>query len=256
MSGFLYFKPDATKTVTAADVKAWGLGHAFTSDSVAGTVCNINTPTGGTGMVFADEKRLGEMTAVMQMEDQEWRKIPKSDCYVGYWKAAPPTPEDLIRPTYLPGYFVAMGDHEWVIPLTARFDETRKLIVTALPCYLECDESGNWNEGDVLDLHRHLWEIGQPFRDDVTARLLNGEPPRDFTNNELGNAAVGYLQANYVVGPGELTAMHGLQKGPEIQGAIMAANDIRTFAAWADEQKKSEVQRIADGSNIASGEAA
>lgn len=255
MPGFLYFAPNATNTVTLDTAKSLGLGYAFTSPP-SSTVCLNNTPTGGAGVVFADEKRLGEYGVQMRMDEQEWRKIPKSDCYVGYWKAAPPTPDDLLRPQQLPGYRVEMGDHEWIIPLTACFDDSRKMLVTALPCYLECDENGNWNEGDVLELHRHLWEIGQPFRDDVAARLTQGAEPREFTNNELAGAAIGYLQANYVVGPMEMSLMRGLQKGPEIHGAIMAANDFTAFARWSAEQKKSNQPSTTDGLSTSSGEAA
>ncbi len=254
MSGFLYFRP-STQTVTKELADEIGLGYAFSS-MPTGTACAINTPSGQNGYVFADEKRLGEYTVSMDLDNQEWRKIPKSDCYVGYWKAAPPVPEDLLRTPSLPGYVVKMGDHQWIVPLTARFDDSRKMLVTALPCYLECDKDGNWNEGGVLELHRHLWEIGQPFRDDVAAQLMQGVPPRDFTNNELAGAAIGYLQANYVVGPMEMSMMRGLQQGPEIHGSIMAANDFATFARWSAEQKKSHPPMTTDGLNTSSGAAA
>jgi hypothetical protein len=254
MPGFLYFAPNCTKTVTRDDVKAWCLDYAFTATPTS-VVCLSNTPTGGAGVIFADEKRLGEYTVGMNLEEQEWRKIPKSDCYVGYWKVAPPVPEDLLRTPQLPGYLVPLGGQEWTVPVTARFDETRKQLVTALPCYVQLDEQGNWNEGDVLSVHEQLWNIGQPFRDDLMRRLVEGGDPTDFTRQELFDAAVSYLQANYVVSAAELSMMKTFTTDSAVHGAILAANDYFTFERWDNEQKKSTQSEIAAGSNSANGEA-
>ncbi len=254
MSSFLYFKPDETKTVTLDDVKRWGLGYAFTGPPT-GTICQTHTPNGRNGVVFADERRLGDYTVAMNLDEQEWRKIPKSECHVGYWKAAPPVPEDLVRSPSLPGYLVPMGGQEWTVPVTARFDETRKQLVTALPCYVECDTEGNWNEGDVLAVHEHLWNIGQPFRDDLMRRLVEGGEPADFTRQELFDAAVAYLQANYVVSAAELSLMRTFTTDSAVHGAILAANDYFTFERWDSEQKKSTQLETAAGSNSANGEA-
>lgn len=254
MAGFLYFKPATTKTVTLADVREWGLGYAFASGMFSG-LCIGDTPSGSKGMVFADATRLGDWQPLVQMDQQEWRKIPNSDCYVGFWKAAPPVPTDLERPQQLPGYRVAAGDHEWLIPVTARFDDSRAMFAAKLPCYVDCDDEGKWIEGEVLDVHKHLWEIGQPFRDDMMARLLGG-PPADFTLDQLRDAAVGYIQANYVVGQRELTMMRGLTTESTLHGAILAANDAPTYWAWEEQQKKSASPAIVEDSITASGEAA
>ncbi len=255
MAGFLYFKPGCTQTVTLALVKEWGLGYAFTSGP-SGCVCQQNTPNGGTGVVFADTNRLGDYSPIMDLDNQVWRKIPKSDCYVGMWKAAPPVPSDLERPKQLDGYAVPIGDYTWSVPLTAKVDESRGKLVAALPCYVECDADGNWSEGTVLDAYKRLWEVGQPYRDDVADRIMEGAEPVNFTTQELSEAATAYIQANYVVGPGELSLMNGLTNEATVQAAILAANDLRTFYHWAEQQKKSEGSAEPDGLTSASGEAA
>lgn len=255
MAGFLYFKPNYAQLVTPKQVTDWGLGYAFTSGP-SGTQCNIHTPTGGSGVVFGDTKRLGDWQPVMDMENQEWRKIPKSDCYVGYWKEARPTPEDLERPNILPGYKMQVGDYEWTVPLTARFDEKRRALVTTLPCYIDCNDDGEWIESDVLAVHEHLWEMGRIFRDDVMRRLVDDAAPIDFTLDQLRNAAVGYLQANYVVGQRELTMMRGLTNESTIHAAILAANDLPTFWEWDQQQKKSASLATAEDLTTANGEVA
>lgn len=254
MAGFLYYEPDFTGTVTLANVREWGLGYAFTA-SPNGRVCMSNTPDGRTGSVFADSARLGEWQAVMQMDEQVWRKIPKSDCYVGFWKAAPPQPSELSRPTQIPGYQVTIGDYLWDIPLTARFDDSRSMLVTSLPCYMQMDDEGRWSESDVLDIHKHLWEIGQPFRDDMMRRMVGDGEAAEFSRQELYEAAVTYLQANYVVGPAEMALMRGFVNGPAVHSAVLAANDLPTFWEWNEQQKKNPSQPIAADSTTSNGEA-
>jgi hypothetical protein len=238
MAGFLYFSP-GVNPVTAKDFAALGVAYAFSSDSVAGGLCHNNTPTDLPGYIFADPNRLGDWQPKMDLDQQIWRKIPKSKCYVGYWEAAPPTPAELARPVQLPGYLVPIGDHDWLIPLTARFDDERKLLATELPCYVVMDDDGKWTNDAVLEAHRALWDLGAPFREDVHHRVIDNEAARDFSRQELFDAAVGYLQANYVVGAAELSLMKALTTEPAIHGAILAANDVFTFLEWGRQQKKS-----------------
>jgi hypothetical protein len=255
MAGFLYFKPGHTNTITLPLVKEWGLGYAFTAKP-NGTVCMQNTPNGRNGFVFGDLARLGDWQPIMQMEEQaKWKKVPGTDCYVSYWTAAPPTPEDLARPQQLPGYRITSGDHEWIVPLTARFNEAREQLVTVLPCYIDCDDNGNWIEGDVLAVHEQLWKAGAPFRADLLARILDGAAPREFTQQELYSAALGYLQANYVVGQAELVLMRGLSNDVTIHAAIQAANDMPTFLKWAEQKKNTEESSTPATSTSSSGAA-
>lgn len=256
MASFLYFKPGTTQTVTKKLVKEWGLDYAFTS-SPNGTVCQGDTPTGTTGVVFGDTNRLGDWQPIMKMAEQEWAKSGDGDWYVGYWKAAPPTPADLARPNQLPGYAVKIGGHEWTIPLTAKFDSDSKSLITNLPCALKYSGNGSWKKGAIREIHRRLWEIGQPFRDDFIARFVHEQPARDFSDDEIGQAIAAHLHANYVVSGDELSIMEVITSGDSgVGAAIMVANDMLTIMAWAEQQKKTGDPATADGSSTSSGEAA
>lgn len=256
MSGFLYYRPDFTGTVTLANVREWNLGYAFTA-SPNGTVCMNNTPDGRTGSVFADSARLGEWQAIMNLEEQTWRKSADNDWYVGYWKASPPTPENVERPAMLAGYPITIGGMIWQIPKTACFDEESESLMPALPCKLEYSGNGQWTKGEVLEIHKQLWEVGRPFREDFLARYIRGEQPRDFTDNEIGMAVCTHLAANYVVGPDELTAMSAISTSdPGIGLAVMVANDLPTIMNWSEQQKKTADHATKPGSDIAAGEAA
>lgn len=255
MAGFLYFKPNITQTVTPQLVKDWGLGYAFTS-SPTGGVCQQHTPNGQNGVVFADTKRLGDWQPIMDLENQEWEKSQDNDWYVGYWKAAPPTPEDLARPDQLPGYRVEIGGREWVIPLTARFDDSCQAMTTALPCSLKYSGKGSWKKGSVLKIHEQLWAIGQPFRDDFIARYVHDQPAKNFSDDEICEALFAHLHANYVVGRDELSIMDVISGNDlGVGAAIMVANDLPTIMEWS-QQKKTDKSAIAAGSNTASGEVA
>lgn len=255
MAGFLYYKPSFTGTVTLANVREWGLAYAFTA-SPNGTVCMNNTPDGRTGSVFADSARLGEWQAIMNMEEQVWRKSADCDWYVGYWNAAPPTPENLERPSMLAGYPITIGGMSWQVPETASFDEENESLVPALPCKLEYAGDGKWSKGDVLEVYKNLWAIGEKFREGFIAHEVRGEPLTVYSDSEIGEAAHWYLQANYVVGPDELSILEILSTGDrQVALAVMLANSYLQIRAWA-EQKKTDQSSTPLGSGIADGAAA
>jgi hypothetical protein len=256
MSGFLYFKP-GKDTATLDLVKEWGLGYAF-SASVTRVKCVANSPTGTGGITFSDRNRMGESETKMDMPNQTWAKIPKSDVWVGYWNDAPPKPEELARPNQLPGYYVPLADEQkWLIPLVRRFDQDGSQFKSALPSYMDLDDDGNWVDGKVLDIHAHLWELTTPFADELfKANAEDGYEPRNFTANELGQTITTLLQTNYVVGPGELRLMKALTNEANTKHAILFACEVPVFLEWLTDQKKSNPQLAQDGLSTIAGEAA
>jgi hypothetical protein len=254
MAGFLYYAPGKSPIRNRTAAVALGLGYAFTSDSIEGGECmGENTPDQGSGFVFADTTRLGDKLPKIVPGEQVWRKIRGTAGYVGMYRDAPPTPDELVRPQTLKSYFVTIGDREWMVPITARFDEERELLETALPCYVVEDENGQWTNDAVLDAYRALWEVGAKFRDDYHRRYFDETAAHDFTRDELYSAAVSYLQANYVVGAAELSLMKALTNEAFIHGAILAANDLATFRQWAQQKKSTANAAATAGSASSSG---
>lgn len=256
MSGFLYFKPGES-AVTKESVKAWGLGYAF-SERVAGVRCQGRTPNGAGGIVFADKTRMGESEIRMDMPKQTWGKIPKSDLWVGFWNDAKPTPPDLARSQQLPGYDVLMADDvRWSVPVVRRFDVSKAELVSALPCYMECNDDGVWGPGRVMEAHSHLWELLTPFADDIISRMNTPDAEStDFTDSQIYDVVTTLLQANYVVGPGELSVMKAIPLEAGWNRVILFACDFPTFWAWNEDQKKSSQPLASDAQNLTAGDAA
>lgn len=261
MSGFLYFKPRTSKVVTRADLAEWGVGYAFPK-SVASGQCMGETPTRTAGVVFADPQRMGDRPIKMATDEQAtWRKLPGSDVWCSYWLDAKPRPADLARSPQLPGYQVCLADgHEWLIPLVRRFDVPQLKTVTSLPCYMECDENGNWHHGPVIERHAHLWDVTAPI---AAALLEQYNVPseervsdyRDPSDQQILQAVVTLLAENYTVGAGELSLLHVFCNQGAAHAAAMAACDWPTFLAWADDrQKKSESPPAPAGSTTSAGE--
>ena len=254
MAGFLYFKPLHARHVTRGDLAQWHLGYAFPRGVQVG-LCQANTPSGAAGTVFGDPQRLGEYGVRMDMAAQQWQKVPKSDVWVGYWREAKPQPAQLAREPQIPGYAVKLADgQEWQIPLVRRFDTLALASVSNLPCYMECDDDGNWHRGELLQEHAHLWALTQPIADALLANYVE-QRENEPTDAQVFGAAVGLLQANYVVGSGELSLMRAFTNEARTHAAVSAGCDWPTFVAWAENQKKSAPQPTSDGSTTSAGEA-
>jgi hypothetical protein len=139
----------------------------------------------------------------------------------------------------LAGYTVKLaGGHEWMIPLVRRFDRTQLTTVSNLPTYLELDDDGNWQRGEVLEAHAHLWDATAPVADALLAEYVEGQAPQ-VADAAIASAVATLLAENYVVGPGELALMRALSSEDSTHAAAMAACDWPTFDAWFEEQKKS-----------------
>ena len=171
MAGFLYFLTGKAKynQVTLAEAQEMGLGYAF-SKNVPSRESKLN---GVSGYVFADEKRLGEFNLGIYPDEQVWRLVPgrKDGLQIGYYKAAPPTPADLVREAALDGYKVRLGEHEWTVPLVRDYDAQAGVSRSALPCYLDLDENGEVCQGEVLGLYKHLWDLTEEYANS----MLGGE---------------------------------------------------------------------------------
>lgn len=243
MAGFLYFLPGRTNPLTRDEAVALGLGYAFTKSIGCGP-CMGDTPTKSSGLVFGDPQRLDTRGIRMERPAQTWLRLPKSQCekevWVGLWNAARPTPLDLARSPQLPGYEVKLaGDAMWRIPLVRRFDTQQLTTVSALPCYMAVDDDGNWQRGQVVETHAHLWDLTAP----IASALLESYTESgagEISDTDILRAVVALLAENYVVGAGELSLLRALTNEATTHAAAMAACDWPTFIAWADEQKKSD----------------
>jgi hypothetical protein len=238
MSGFLYFRAKHTRTVAPQDLKSWGLSYAFEA-GVQSCVCQNNTPTKSSGIVFGEVARHGDGRVKMDMEAQEWRKMSRpgqEDVYIGYWKDAPPRPADLARKNQLGGYTVPLADgHKWLCPLVRYFDEGAGELKTNLPSYLEVDDAGELVPGQVIPLYAHLWELTAPF---VEQMLSDTEEGPEVSRSEINKAAQALLQTNYVIGANEIAHGHFLTTEQMTHNIVAVSIDWPTYLKWREVSKK------------------
>lgn len=255
MPALLYFRPHHLNPMTLADVRAWGLGYAFSADPEQ-TVCQSHTPDGSNGTVFQDASRAGDTPLKMDLDEQRWQQVPATDCWVGCWKEQVPTPAELARPHQLPGHVVTLsGGREWKIPLVRRFNQATALTENALPAIMQCGPDGKWTREKVIVVHAHLWELTQPFADDVASHFIHGTPLTDFLDQQIFDTATALLQTNYTVGVAELSLLEAFASDAGAHAAILAACDLPSFLVWSAAQKKTRDQPVTDGASTSAGKA-
>jgi hypothetical protein len=123
--------------------------------------------------------------------------------------------------------------NDWAIPLVSFWDaadERRRSLLP--PCY-DIDENGRLTNGDMLEVHRWLWEATQPAWDAMVA----GEG----VSMQMMLPVFGALiQANYYAGAFELGMLKALS--PEINplGIVSLAIGWTTWQEWAAQKKTEE----------------
>jgi hypothetical protein len=158
----------------------------------------------------------------------------------------------------LPGYSVKLADdREWTVPLVRQFDVDSAELVSALPCYMTCNEAGEWIRENVVAIHAHLWDLLTPFADDIVSRMSDPSyEARDFSVSEILGAVTTLLQSNYCVGPGELSLIRAFCKDSSAHEAILSACDFPVLWSWNEDQKKTSPQPELGGQDTGDGNAA
>ena len=124
MAGFIYYIPGRTTPIPHADriPEECELRDIFKDTAIDHGVTE-HGPDGGMGLLFCVEGKQTthcEADPKKRAELQEWTPVHGENGithWVGWDKASPPTPQDLIRPTVCEGRPVVLGDkNEWIIP--------------------------------------------------------------------------------------------------------------------------------------------
>jgi len=255
MAAFLYFlpkvqagSPDAVRALDAIDRP----GYTFRG---------VNAGPGGdpgqvVGYFHGHEARVRYAPG-----EQQWRKIPGVDAWVGFYTADPPGPDDLVRPDPLPGVPVTLGDgRDWIVPvlLAWRGDEDGAGFQWQLPRRTDLDDEGRWVPGDVVPRYRELFAQGQRWFDYITQRFTAKADESDDVDDpdatveitldtqEYFDTALAVLSANYRLGRAEV-ALLGLFDD-DVPGRVLnTAVDFPTFQAWLQKKTPPASGPIVDG---------
>ena len=269
MAGFLYYIEGATQDVKIADLRRFGLGHAFDNDgdfTASGVTRGPGAPgssDAGPGIVVATMSRLGERALGLYPDEQTWRIIlgtGDQKVMVGHYKDDPPRPVDLARTTQLPGHPVVLADGQtWLIPIARAVAEQQGQLqlVQNLPQRTTLDDKGDWVRDGVIPKYARLWEIANQWWDQVIAALNDtdlpdsGESQISFEFAGRNDAAVAALSANHAIGKFE-TAMLELfddQCAGLILSALIDIPSINMFLKKKLDAAEPATSPIGDGAS-------
>jgi hypothetical protein len=249
MAGFQHFVPNATK-VAKADLARLGIAHAFDGEIVTHSVVGIG-PSGTPGMLVADSVRYPTERLGYHKDSQTWRKIPGSECWVGFCNDSRPTPNDLIRKRTLPGHPVKLEDgNTWQCPLVLKFDSSRTELpfVLTLPTTAAYGEDGQWKRGAIKRQYSDLFDRSMEFFDwwVYGSAIKQGEEPEkeyvEIAFDGLLRAAQMAVCVNYAMGPAELTLIEALDEQSALE-VMLAAIDWPSVRRIVDAKKKESLAR-------------
>lgn len=237
MAGFLYLLPTGQAGLVREDAVAAGLGYAFEKEGIA--TCTVTAgkgPGGVGGVLLADEKRLSGQRVGLDLQRQQWNRIPGSEAWCGFFTDAPPVPAELAREKMINGQFVELGDgHDWLIPVARGLQETAGTVsgFNALPQGRELNGDGKWKAGGVIERYRPLWAVAERVWDELTSGASDKEDSdRDAMDyQQTTEAVVTVLATNYCVGPAEVS-MLGLLSDENVNECLRALIDWATWIEW------------------------
>ncbi len=205
MSGFLYFIANRNAPLSDADLEALGLAYT-SNDGRPGYNARWDVgPSGEPGWCLAYQDRLGDWQPVYRPDEQRWRRVPGSDgVWIGFYTAAPPTSDTLARGTMIDGNELLLGDGGvWQVPLVRHVVGVPPESQYALPRYVDIDDLGKPILGDVVDEHRELVAIVDPFWDswvDAWRKACDDDSPTfRFDVPNVYDRAARVLGKNYAV---------------------------------------------------------
>ncbi len=252
---FFYYLP---KAFDREQVKS-ELGYAFEGAEGEAIKKEVLSGPGGNGpgTLVADRSWRTQIDRVkLDLENQYWRRVPKSLAWVGCWRSDKLSPSDLQRSELVDGIGVELADGTiWQCAHARKFIEVDQQIAAYcdLPRTLELDEEGRWKPTKIAPRFLRLSELANEYSAAVAKAAIDGDiGPTGvvrFRFEAMDEFAILGLTANYRIGPAELD-LAGAYDVESRRRLIAAIMDEQTFVAWS--QKKTD--SAPDGSDTSSGQ--
>lgn len=175
-------------------------------------------------------------------ERQTWAAMPSDPAgpkmFVGRANDAVLDPSKLARATMLEGHPVELGDgSRWVAAIARGFDAEASAFYTPLPKSLVYDPTSNrWKPKTVAKEYRRFLELAIEYADALDAAIASEQKYFDF--EAIDELAIAALQANYRIGPAELSLFDDVYTVPARDSLVSVALDFPTINRWM--QKKTE----------------
>jgi hypothetical protein len=243
MSGFLYYLPGRSRSIKLPEVKRLGLGYAFEERMTPNDV--YEGPDQRKGVILVDPGRTDRPIGYVR-DQQEWRKIPKRDAWLGWWRDSPPGPADLVRRRVIPGHSIEIGGQRWECPIARAADEDNGQLhwFPVLPVAMGLDEEGNWVRNGTLPQYARLWQIACDYWNALTGATpeseADGKSRIVFNFSNAADAALCALATNYRVDRAEVAAL-GLFDEQTVREILQALVDWPTVEEFAKKKARQAV---------------
>ena len=226
---FLYFEPTPNLTQIPSD-----LAYAFATRPATHQVTG-DGPGGSSGTLLCGGAFRDALHRVgYYPEQQDWRRVPNTTRWIGWYRDELPTPDELERRDVLPYNSTELNEQQWKIPKGLRFDGER--FVSALPQVLDLNDEGKWVSGGVEQKYRGLFESALLFWDSISG-AIDEENEAELTIDDLAERCVSAIAANYRVSCIECACL-GMLTDANLSRIVSAVVDLPAFRKYADANKK------------------
>jgi len=229
MSLMIYI-PDAPAAPETVLVKL-GLGGVMPPGTGHGS--SVAGPGGTTGSLVGPPRGLR-----YDAEAQTWYPGPEKSYWIGWPTDSPPSPKELLRPKFVSGQVLRLGDgNDWICPTARLYDGTPKL-----PVRFGLDVDGN-DAGEIVAEYADLWALAQQVWVGALAEMQDPDSDEPVLSPdrviEIAHAA---LAANYRVN-GTVVKALGLLTTENIHEITRTLVDFETFRAILQDsiEKKKDV---------------
>lgn len=243
MATFIYFIPSEVKGASKNEsIEKFGLRYAL-NGPIEMTPLLGEGPGGERGTIIriqgkSSDGKGGELSLGYFKDRQTWRKVAKSEAWVGYWNDHKPTPSDLEKDKIVLGHAITFRDgNAWTVPMATIFYESENAPGRAisLPTISDVDANGNWIDNEVEPSCARLLEIAERIWPKVFENAAEGGLLPEFGDER--DAAIEVFQHNYRIGATEF-GMLKLCTREEMHGILLALVDWPTALEWI--KKKAE----------------
>lgn len=166
MGGFLHFVETELQGLSSDELKACGLGHAFTKAPASRSsklALDGNPPVAGLLLWQSSDFKDGQGVNV---DKQKWRLRGTFDgrrVWTGFNTDDPPTPEGLALGRRLRAFsWPDASGREWWVPIVGDVDESGGHD-PVLPREVDFREDGTPTRGEVVARYRDLWNASSPL---------------------------------------------------------------------------------------------
>jgi len=242
VAGFLYFLPGALEQTPAQFVASRPV--PFEGLRSLPECAVLEGPDGKAGLTLAlPDGRSPKFVP----NGQNWQQLP-AGWWLGTWRDAPPTRDDLAKPRIRAGHPVTICDQPWTVPV-ARYWQTLDGAPVWSPATPQTYTLGK--DGEIALVEAAEWRWFSDMAEKYWSGLAHGFQESDLSKLDIFRMAALALGVNYRVGTEELLVLKLLRDDVAIQilNAIVDWPGFTTILAELNAKKNASADASSPGNS-------